>query len=100
MACESPTDCSSCPIADLQFARGGVAADTDKVDLRGHIPGWVAGVLDAVCHSQGGIPRIELVNNILQDWARRKAEEATVIQRVLRGNPPPADTNGKPSVNG
>ncbi len=88
---ESPTDS---PL----FARGGIGADPEKADLRGYIPGWVAGVLDAVCHAQGGRARIDLVNEILHDWAQKKAEEATFIQRVLRGNPPPTDTNGKASA--
>lgn len=95
---ESTTDVSGRVPGAPQFARGGLGAADDRVDLRGHIPGWVAGVLDAVCHTQGGRARIDLVNEILHDWAQKKAEEATFIQRVLRGNPPPTDNNGKASA--
>lgn len=56
---------------------------TLKVELRGDIPRDVADVLDAVSQAKR-IPRMELVNSILQGWADEKLHEATLVVRVTR----------------
>lgn len=71
----------------------------DDVELRGHIPAWIAGVIDAECNTSGGsVSRIERVVEILELHCRAKVREATVIQNVLRGNPMPAEPGGKVSA--
>lgn len=54
-----------------------------KVELRGDIPRDVADVLDAVSQAKR-IPRMELVNSILQGWADEKLHEAILVVRVTR----------------
>lgn len=59
------------------------SSDALKVELRGDIPREVADVLDAVSQARR-VPRFELVNSILRDWAEDKLHEATLIVRVSR----------------
>lgn len=67
---------------DLLLSRGN-----DKhVELRGMCPAMTVNVLDAVSLSKGQT-RTELVNDILGDWAKAKVHEASLVSRVLNGNP-------------
>lgn len=55
----------------------------DAVELRGPCPRTVVDVVDAVSQAKR-ITRMELVNQILQEWADAKLHEATLIQRLAR----------------
>lgn len=68
-------------------------ASDKHVELRGMCPAMTVNVLDAVSLSKGQT-RTELVNEILGSWAKAKAHEASLIARVLQGNPLTADTTG------
>ena len=63
-----------------------MARSIDKVELRGQVDKAVMDVLDA-CSIARGIDRISLVEKVLSDWAARKVSEASVLQRIARGNP-------------
>jgi len=63
--------------------------DTTSVELRGPCPREVVDVLDAFCSARR-ITRTELVNRILTKWAADRLHEATLLERVTRGNPKPA----------
>ena len=63
-----------------------MARGIDKVELRGQVDKAGMDVLDA-WSSARGIDRISLVEKVLTDWAARKVSEASVLQRIARGNP-------------
>ena len=65
----------------------------EKVELRGQVDKAVMDVLDA-CSIARGIDRISLVEKVLADWAARKVIEASVLQRIARGNPAVMDLAG------
>jgi hypothetical protein len=56
------------------------------VELRGEIPREVMDVIDAVVQATPGASRMSIVREILGEWVDRKVHEATLIQRVRRGN--------------
>lgn len=91
---------SSMATPDVQFARNSrLDNDPGAAELRGWLPGWMVGVLDAECNFRGGnVSRFGRAMEILEEHCRAKAREATVIQNVLRGNPPPAEVSGKVSA--
>ena len=70
-----------------------MARSIDKVELRGQVDNAVIVVLDA-CSIARGIDRISLVEKVLSDWAARKVSEASVLQRIARGNPAVMDLAG------
>ena len=53
-------------------------------ELRGQTPTTVLSVIDAVSLARR-MNRIELVNEILSEWADQAQAEAIAIERVLRG---------------
>ena len=63
-----------------------MARGIDKVELRGQVDKAVMDVLDA-CSIARDMDRISLVEKVLTDWAARKVSEASVLQRIARGNP-------------
>lgn len=63
------------------------------VELRGDCPRVTVDVLDALCRAQDK-SRTELVNEILNGWAKQKLIEASLIARVTRGNPDAAEFVG------
>ena len=65
--------------------------DDSDVELRGMAPRAVVDVLDAVSGHER-ITRTELMNRILKSWARGVVMQATVVQRVTRGNPALTDS--------
>lgn len=76
-----------------------LSGDPGAVELRGWIPGWIAGVLHAECIARGGgVSLIGRVTELLDAHCRGKVREATVIQNVMRGNPPPAEVRGRDSA--
>lgn len=56
------------------------------IELRGEIPREVMDVIDAVVQATPGASRMSIVREILGEWVDRKVHEATLIQRVRRGN--------------
>lgn len=68
-----------------------MAEDSPTVELRGQCPREIVDVLDAFCAARR-LNRQELVNRILRRWAMDRLHEATVLQRVTRGNPVLADS--------
>ena len=70
------------------------ARDVQRDALRQDLPLDVVSVLDAVAIARD-IKRTELVAEILGDWCKKKRHEASLIERVTRGNPPLADTSAK-----
>ena len=70
-----------------------MARSIDKVELRVQVDKAVMDVLDA-CSIARGIDRISLVEKVLSDWAARKVSEASVLQRIARGNPAVMDLAG------
>ncbi|WAC72088.1 hypothetical protein OU995_21325 [Roseateles sp. SL47] len=64
-----------------------------QVELRGPCPSSIVAVLDAVS-LHNGTTRTELVNQILGAWAKQEATKASLIARVLRGNPSAAEELG------
>lgn len=69
------------------------------VELRGDCPRVTVDVLDALCRAQDK-SRTELVNEILNGWAKQKLIEASLIARVTRGNPDVAEFVGPDGVAG
>lgn len=67
--------------------------DRPTVELRQDIDRGVCDVLDAVAKARR-MTRSEVVADILAKWAHGKQMEATLIQRVTRGNPPLAAPDG------
>lgn len=56
------------------------------VELRGEVPRELMDVIDAVVQATPGASRMSVVRQILAEWVERKVHEATLIQRVRRGN--------------
>ncbi|MEJ3621066.1 hypothetical protein [Brachymonas wangyanguii] len=73
---------------ELAMGRG------DKEELRWMAERFTVDMLDAVSAARG-IARTSLADKVLFDWAVQQAREANAIQRVTRGNPPPADVIGR-----
>ncbi len=88
------------PGSGVQCTRGAkLENDPGASELRGWLPGWIVGVLDAQCSARGGsVSRFGLVMELLEEHCRAKVREANVIQNVLRGNPPPAEARGRDSA--
>lgn len=63
------------------------------VELRGDCPRVTVEVLDAICRAQDK-SRTELVNEILNDWAKQRLIEASLIARVTCGNADAAEFVG------
>ena len=63
-----------------------MASEDDLVELRGKCPKAIVDVLDAVAIANR-CDRIDVVNDILLKWARKKVHESTVVGRVTNGNP-------------
>ena len=59
---------------------------TDAVELRGDCPRLTVDVLDAISSARR-ISRTELVNQVLSEFTRQQLLEASLVQRVTRGNP-------------
>lgn len=64
-----------------------------KTELRGDCPKDTVDVLDAISHARE-ISRTDLVNQILGEWCADRVHEASLINRVSRGNPTLADLLG------
>lgn len=71
------------------FARG----ESNHTELRGECPRTTVNVLDAVSIARD-MTRTALVNEILGDWAKKKAHEAMMIHKLGGINPATADTAG------
>lgn len=56
------------------------------IELRGEIAREHMDVLDAVVQATPGASRMALVRQIIGEWVDRKTHEASLIQRVRRGN--------------
>lgn len=65
----------------------------DKVELRQLIPTALAAALDGLAMVDG-MERCKYIEMILEAEVRRRAHAASVISRVLRGNPYSPDTDG------
>lgn len=65
----------------------------DKVELRQLIPTNLGSALDGIAMADG-MERCEYVIAVLEAEVRRRAHVASVVSRVLRGNPYSPDTNG------
>lgn len=66
----------------------------DAIELRGTCPRETVDVLDAVSAARG-MSRIQIVNEVLGEWARQQMHVANVLQRVLRRNPAHGESGGK-----
>lgn len=77
---------------EAAFSRGRAGGTT--VELRGDVPRQTIDVLDAVSMARGYPSCMALVNEILGKWADGVLHETSLVQRVLSGNPLPADTRG------
>ena len=64
----------------------------EAVELRGNCPRGVVDVLDAFSNARR-MTRMELVNQILRRWAKERLHEASLVQRVTRGNPELMDSD-------
>jgi hypothetical protein len=53
----------------------------DQVEVRGMVPRHEVAVLDAVAIFKG-VDRIEVVRQVLEEWARQKYKEAELIARM------------------
>ena len=56
----------------------------DSTELRGEFPKAIVCIIDAVSHARRK-SRMQLVVEILAEWAEQQQAEATAIERVLRG---------------
>ena len=65
----------------------------DKTELRGLVSSELAVALDAIAMAKG-MDRHTYVVQVLEAEARKVAHEASVIARVLRGNPYLTDAQG------
>lgn len=67
-------------------------ASTDKVELRQLLPTHLASALDGIAMADG-MERCKYIESVLEAEVRRRAHAASVVSRVLRGNPysPDAD---------
>lgn len=66
----------------------------DKVELRGMAPLELAQALDAIAMAKG-TDRNSYVVQVLTDEVARYLHEATVVTRVLRGNPLMPEEGGR-----
>jgi hypothetical protein len=66
---------------------------TDKTELRGLVPAHLAQALDAIAMARG-MDRHTYVTQVLDAEVRRVAHEASVLHRMLRGNPYGAESDG------
>jgi hypothetical protein len=58
----------------------------ETAELRGEVPRRVLDTLDAFSTARN-TNRMELVNEILEEWADKKAHEVSVYLKVMRGYP-------------
>lgn len=65
----------------------------DVTELRGVVSSDLAQALDAIAMAKG-LNRHAYVVQVLEGEVRRVVHEASVISRVLRGNPLVSDSNG------
>lgn len=65
----------------------------DKTELRGLVSHDLATALDAIAMARG-LDRHAFVTQILEAEVRRVTHEASVLHRVLRGNPYLSDCEG------
>lgn len=73
----------------------------DDTELRTDIPKWVMGAIDAESINRGSdCSRKQVVNDVLEHWARQKIHEATVLLRLTEGNPVLPDSAGDPGACG
>jgi len=63
-----------------------MATESHLIELRGEVLREDIDVIDAVVAATPGASRMSVVRAILSDWADRKIHEASLIQRVRRGN--------------
>lgn len=68
----------------------------DKTELRQLIPTHLGAALDGIAMADG-MERCHYVQMVLEAEVRRRAHAASVVSRVLRGNPYSPDTNGAQS---
>lgn len=68
-------------------------APHDKTELRGLAPTHLAQALDAIAMARG-MDRNTYVVAVLEAEVKRVAHEASVIARVMRGNPYLSDSTG------
>lgn len=66
---------------------------TDKTELRQLIPTHLGAALDGLAMVDG-MERHKYVELVLEAEVRRRAHAASVVSRVLRGNPYSPDTSG------
>ena len=69
------------------------APDRQKVEVRQDIDRNITDVIDAVARASRA-SRSEMVESILAAWARRKLMEATLVERLSRGNGPVSESLG------
>jgi hypothetical protein len=69
---------------------------TDKTELRGLVAADLATALDAIALAKG-LDRHSYVVSVLEENVKNVLHEASLIARVLRGNPlmPDADGSGR-----
>lgn len=67
-----------------------VSSGKNTVELRGDSPEEVVSVIDAISIARR-MNRMQLVNEILGEWVRQKLHETTLVQRVMRINPPQSE---------
>ncbi len=75
---------------DVPMLSRGSKEAASMVELRGECPREVVDVLDAVSMARNQT-RTSLVNAVLAKWAEEVKHEASLVQRVLAGNPLSAD---------
>lgn len=71
------------------FAR----SEANTTELRGDCPRHTVNVLDAVSLARN-INRNALVNEILGKWAKERAHEASLVQKLAGFNPDTAESSG------
>lgn len=69
-------------------------SDEVQVELRGPISRWIADVLDAVSLARR-VSRTEVVNTVLEEWAKERLHEASLLTRVSRGNGSQPEKSGR-----
>lgn len=60
--------------------------ETHLIEIRGDVPRELIDVLDAVAQATPGASRMSVLRDVLREWVDRKCHEASLIQRVRRGN--------------
>jgi hypothetical protein len=75
------------------FMSRRISMNGPVTELRGNCPRLTVDVLDAVSGARG-MSRIDLVNELLGEWAARQLHEASLIHKVTRGNPEVAEQFG------